>query len=92
VAAIFETRLREALPGRAERIMHLVRETRRGELTDGRFGRRFRGEGPYAETIAGVFRLACARAGLNVARPADQARPCDTFRRPAGAQGSLFPT
>jgi DNA repair photolyase len=90
VAGIFEARLREALPDRAERIMHLVRETRRGELTDARFGRRFRGEGPYAEAIAAIFRLTCARLGLEVARPSDPPPPATTFRRPPGAQGELF--
>jgi DNA repair photolyase len=91
VKGIFEGRLREVLPARAERIMHLVRESRQGELDDARFGRRFRGEGPYAEAIGDVFRLTCARLGLAAARPAEQARPCDTFRRPPGAQGTLFP-
>jgi DNA repair photolyase len=90
VAGIFEARVREALPARAERIMHLIRETRRGEVDDPRFGRRYRGEGPYAEAIAALFRLNCARLGLAVARPADQVRPCATFRRPPGAQRSLF--
>jgi len=47
-------------------------------------------EGPYAELIGGLFRVTCARLGLEVARPADQARPCDTFRRPPGPQGELF--
>lgn len=91
VRGIFEERLRQALPDRAERIMHLVRETRQGELDDPRFGRRFRGEGPYAEAIGAVFRLSCARLGLTVAGATDQASARDTFRRPAGAQGELFP-
>ncbi len=90
VRGIFQERLRQVLPERAERILHLVRETRQGELDDTRFGRRFRGEGPYAETIAAVFRASCARLGLRVARPADQARDRGTFRRPAGPQGELF--
>jgi DNA repair photolyase len=92
VAGIFEARVREALPARAERILHLIRETRRGEVDDPRFGRRFRGEGPYAETIGGIFRLSCDRLGLARARPSDRDRRCDTFRRPPGAQQSLFPT
>jgi len=92
VKGIFEARLREVLPARADRIMHLVRESRLGELDDARFGRRFRGEGPYAQAIGDIFRLSCARLGLAVAGPADQAHPCDTFRRPPGPQGELFPS
>jgi DNA repair photolyase len=92
VAGIFEERVRAALPERAERILHLIRETRKGELDDPRFGRRFRGEGPYAAAIGGMFRLACDRLRLRVARADEQATPCDTFRRPPGPQGELFAT
>lgn len=92
VREVFSARLREALPERADRILHLVRQSRQGELDDARFGRRFRGEGPYAEAIAAVFRLTCARLGLAVARPSDQAGTPGTFRRPGGrGQLALFP-
>ncbi|MBK9519451.1 MAG: radical SAM protein [Anaeromyxobacter sp.] len=90
VGRVFAERLRQVLPERAERILHLVRETRRGEVDDPSFGRRFRGEGPYAETIAAVFRVSCARLGLMVSRPGERGDPPATFRRPPGAQGSLF--
>jgi DNA repair photolyase len=91
VGGVFEERLRAALPERADRILHLVRQTRRGEMDDPRFGRRFRGEGPYAEAIASLFHLTCDRLGLVTAGQPDRDPPCDTFRRPPGAQGSLFP-
>jgi len=92
VREVFAARLREALPERADRILHLVRQSRQGELDDARFGRRFRGEGPYAEAIAALFRLTCARLGLAVARPADEAAAPATFRRPGGrGQLALFP-
>ena len=78
VAGIFEERLREALPERAERILQLVRESRGGAaLDDPRFHRRFRGEGPYAEAIAGVFRLTAGGLGMEVASAG--------VRRPRGA-------
>jgi DNA repair photolyase len=88
VAPVFEERLRAALPGRAERILHLVREARGGARTDSRFHRRFRGEGPYADAIAALFRLQARRLGLDVASTGGDDRP-STFRRPARDAGQL---
>jgi DNA repair photolyase len=82
VASVFETRLREALPERAERIWHLVRETRGGEISDARFGARMRGGGPYAETIAALFRATCERLGFGE-RGASVPEPFGTFCRPS---------
>ncbi len=87
VAAVFEERLREALPERAERVLHRIRETREGKLYDGRFGVRGRGEGEYARTIAGLFDAASSRLGFAEGRPT-----ADTpFRRPR-PQLDLFAT
>ena len=56
VKEVFEERLRAALPERAERVLHRIRETRDGKLYDARFGVRGRGEGEYARTIARALR------------------------------------
>jgi DNA repair photolyase len=91
VAPVFEERLRAALPEMADRVLHLVREIHGGRLADPRFGARYRGEGAYAETIAGVFRVACARLGLRTASPSEAAASPGTFRRPdRRPQLSLF--
>lgn len=89
VKEVFESRIRAALPLRAEKILHRVRETRDGKLYDSRFGVRGRGEGPYAEAIAQVFDVTTRRLGMNVAQePAARA----TFQRPPrhAPQLSLF--
>jgi DNA repair photolyase len=88
VKAVFEQRVREALPLRAEKILHRVRETRGGRLYDARFGVRGRGEGPYADAIAAVFEGCARRLGYE-AESWD--RP-GTFRRPPrqAPQLSLF--
>ncbi len=80
VKQIFEERIREALPLRAERILHRIRECRGGALYDSRFGVRGRGEGRYAEAIGRLFEVTARKLGLrsgwaNVDRP-------NTFRRP----------
>jgi DNA repair photolyase len=90
VMPVFAERVREALPERADRILHLVRETRGGELNDSSFDRRFRGEGPYAQAIGAAFRLHAARLGLDRARPGADPSSA-TFRRPGdGRQLGLF--
>jgi DNA repair photolyase len=88
VKAVFESRIRQALPLRAEKILHRVRETRDGKLYDSRFGLRGRGEGPYADAIAGVFETTTRKLGYS-----NQAwERADTFRRPVRQppQLSLF--
>jgi DNA repair photolyase len=64
VKAVFEERLRAALPLSAERVLHRIRETRGGQLYDSRFGVRGRGEGTYADAIHALFESAATRYGF----------------------------
>ncbi|NOK12942.1 PA0069 family radical SAM protein [Corallococcus exercitus] len=86
VQAVFEERLRAKLPLRADRVLHRIRETRGGELTDGRFKHRMRGEGLYAQTIHQLFATAARKVGMR-ASSVTEAAP-DTFRRPARPSNS----
>ena len=61
---LIEEWLRSHFPDRADRVLSLVRQTRGGELYRAEWGKRLRGEGPYAQMIAQRFRLACQRLGL----------------------------
>jgi DNA repair photolyase len=79
VKDVFTERIKAALPLRAEKILHRVRETRGGALYDSRFGVRGRGEGPYAEMIAQAFEVTVRRLGFNAF---SDAHPPSTFRRP----------
>jgi DNA repair photolyase len=88
VREVFESRLRAALPLRAERVLHRIRETRGGKMYDARFGVRGRGEGPYAEAIQRLFDQTCARLGLQRGMSGEIAE-ATTFRRPTG-QAELF--
>lgn len=81
VKAVFFHRLREAMPLKASRIEHRIRETRGGRLYDHRFGSRHTGEGAYWETIDQVWKLWVKRLGLD--RPEDEhLSRSSTFRRP----------
>lgn len=89
VAAVFEERVREALPLRAERILARVREARGGKLYDSRWGQRQKGEGPYAESARALFDATCRRLGLNEQLHGPRRQ---TFVRPprSGDQLALF--
>jgi len=80
VKAVFEERLRATLPGRADRVLHRIRETRGGALYDSRFGVRGRGEGLYAETIKSLFETTARSLGIEIGYGAGEPT---TFRRPA---------
>jgi DNA repair photolyase len=90
VKEVFEERLREKLPLRAERVLHRIRETRGGELSDSRFKHRMRGEGIYAQTIERLFDTAARKVGMRMSMVTESAP--SPFRRPTrpSAQLSLF--
>ncbi|HRD29357.1 MAG TPA: PA0069 family radical SAM protein, partial [Caulobacter sp.] len=57
--------LRTDYPDRADRVMSLVRQMRRGKTYTSEFGVRGRGEGPLADLVAARFRAARKRYGLD---------------------------
>ena len=90
VKEVFEERLRAKLPLRAERVLHRIRETRGGELSDARFKSRMRGEGLYAQTIERLFDTTARKVGMRMSSVSENAPT--TFRRPerSSPQLSLF--
>ena len=66
---LFESWLDTHEPLKAERILALIRQCRGGRINDSAFGRRMRGEGPYAQMIARRFEVALKRFGLGGERP-----------------------
>ena len=62
---LFTAWLHEHMPGRARRILGLIRETRAGALNDSRFGQRFTGEGAYAGLLAQRFSRARRQLGFS---------------------------
>jgi len=80
-------RLQEALPGRAGRIEHRIREVRSGRLSDSRFVHRHHGEGVYWEAVDAIWDLWTRRLGFDGAQ--DEAPRRATFRRPDGDERQL---
>jgi DNA repair photolyase len=89
VKELFETWLEQHVPARKEKVLGRIRQMRGGRLNDPRFGTRMRGEGPWAEQLRSMFRIARRKHGLDGER-----RPLSTaaFRRPDvdGRQMELF--
>jgi DNA repair photolyase len=86
---LFDRWLAERFPERRERILHRIRETRSGRISDSRFGHRGRGEGAYAQQIAALFRAAAKKHGLD--RPVPELSASAFHRPPAfGDQLSLL--
>ena len=75
-------------PERAAHVMSLVRQMRGGKDYDSTFGKRMRGEGPFADVLAARFARAWRRLRFGRLPPLDTTR----FRPPArnSPQASLF--
>jgi DNA repair photolyase len=76
-------------PGKAQHVLSLVRQTRRGNLYVDEFGERMRGHGPYAELLQRRCKLALKRLGLEHRRVKHRT---DLFKVPPrkGQQMTLF--
>ncbi|MCW5724869.1 MAG: PA0069 family radical SAM protein [Maricaulaceae bacterium] len=86
---LFKEWLAAARPDAAAHVMSLIRQCRGGKDYDATWGKRGRGDGPYAAMLARRFRKAVERLGLN--RPGPGLRT-DLFERPLSTAGqpSLF--
>ncbi|MCS2609918.1 PA0069 family radical SAM protein [Halomonas dongshanensis] len=87
VAPLFEAWLKAHYPERAAKVMSLMRQCRNGKTYDARFGKRFRGEGVFAEMIDQRFRRASRQWQLQPRT--EQGLNTRDFRPPL-AQGDLF--
>ncbi|GAB4409492.1 MAG: PA0069 family radical SAM protein [Bacteroidia bacterium] len=87
IGPIFENWLHHNYPDRADKVLNQIRGAHGGQLNDSQYGRRMRGEGAIAESIAGMFRIARQRHLAGRAMPAYN---LEAFRRPPRGQLSLF--
>ncbi len=89
VSGLFQDWLSTHYPDRAAKVMARVRELHGGKDYDAEWGRRFRGQGIWADLMKRRFQVAVARLGLDGVLPPLR---CQLFRAPgrAGDQLSLF--
>lgn len=65
VKDLFSDWLETNFPKKKDRVLHLVRSTRNGQLNDSNFASRMQGSGQYADLIRKRFLLTVKRLGLN---------------------------
>ncbi|HEX5777944.1 MAG TPA: PA0069 family radical SAM protein [Xanthobacteraceae bacterium] len=65
IKELFREWLHEHFPDKARHVISLVRDLHGGKDYDSTWGKRQRGDGPYAWSIGRRFELACRRLGLN---------------------------
>jgi DNA repair photolyase len=68
VSVVFEERLREALPGRANKVLSALEEMRRGQRSSPDFGDRMRGHGPRWDAVTRLFETTRRRLGYEEAK------------------------
>ena len=68
VSPLFRDWLLHHYPDRYRHVMNLIRAMRGGKDYDAEFGKRMRGDGPYAWQIGRRFEIACKKLGLNETR------------------------
>ncbi len=74
-------------PQRANKIINRIKDIRGGKLNNSEFGKRFSGEGEYAETIKSLFLMSCKKYGLN---KRDYRLSIEGFRKKANEQLEMF--
>jgi len=65
VSPLFRDWLLKHYPDRYRHVMNLLRALRGGKDYDAEYGKRMRGDGPYAWQIGRRFEIACKKLGLN---------------------------
>lgn len=65
VKDLFKEWLEKHFPDRASHVMSIIKQMRGGKEYDATFGKRFRGEGEFANLLETRFTIACKRLGLN---------------------------
>jgi DNA repair photolyase len=87
VSPIFKDWLLRHYPDRYRHVLSLVRSMRGGKDYDAEWGKRMKGNGPYAWQIGRRFELAARKFGLNLERTRLRT---DLFKAPKGAGEQLM--
>jgi DNA repair photolyase len=85
--SLFEKWLETHFPDRKDKVLNRIRAMRGGKLYDAQWGKRMSGEGIFASQIEAMFDVAYRKAGFKDDR---SELSVASFRRPGGAQLSLF--
>ncbi len=89
VNPLFQDWLQRHFPERADRVMARIRDMRGGKDNDARFGKRFTGEGIWADLLRARLRRVVVKLGMRTERRPVQLALFKPPRKPS-AQGDLF--
>lgn len=87
VKDLFQDWLEQHFPDRKEKVLNRIRDLRGGKLYESEFGKRFRGEGEFADQIRDMFKIQSKKFGFNE-KPLSLSTK--HFRRPEKGQLNLF--
>lgn len=87
VKDLFREWLAQHFPDRKKKVLDRIRDIRGGKLYESRFGKRFHGEGEFADQIRDMFKIQTEKLGLN-RNPVSLTTK--NFRRPEKGQLNLF--
>jgi DNA repair photolyase len=87
VKDLFDDWLSTHLPEKRNKVLSKIRDVRGGKLNDSNFGTRMTGEGPFADQVKGLFKIACKKAGIANRGPR---LSTENFRKPTAGQLQLF--
>ena len=87
VKDLFVDWLSREFPDRANKILNRIKDIRGGKLNENEFGKRFRGEGEFAETIRNLFNLSCRKINLNLKKIE---LTTEHFKKPSVRQLDMF--
>jgi DNA repair photolyase len=87
VEGLFTDWLSRELPGKANKVINRIRDTRNGSMSNNTFGTRMKGNGEIAETIEHLFRITVDRLHL---KGRERQLSTKHFIRSAAAQMNLF--
>ena len=87
VKDLFVNWLSNEFPQKANKIINRIKDIRGGKLNNSEFGKRFSGEGEFAETIKSLFAISCKKYGLN---KRDYQLSVQNFRKKANEQLEMF--
>jgi DNA repair photolyase len=87
VKDLFRDWLEQHFPDRKEKVLNRIRDLRGGKLYASEFGKRFRGEGEFADQIWAMFKIQTEKVGFN---EVPLSLSTKHFRRPEKGQLNLF--
>lgn len=87
VKDLFREWLEQHFPDRKEKVLNRIRDIRGGKLYESEFGKRFHGQGEFADQIRNMFKIQTNKLGLN---KFPLSLSVKHFKRPEKGQLNLF--